>query len=142
MNLSIYFRFYSATILYRRRNWTSVNNVCEAAPRSLFWASDWLNELPEVRFIFPFITKIWQRAFLPKKLGSLRKGVFEPRTLTGSEAFPLSISGAPNVNFRKISVLNTIWDLEFSEHFFWKISCLPASPRIFEHLKYGIIGHF
>ena len=26
--------------------------------------------------------------------------------------------------------------------FFCKISCLPASPRIFEHLKYGIIGHF
>ena len=25
-------------------------------------------------------------------------------------------SGAPNVNFRKISVLKTIWDLEFSEH--------------------------
>ena len=23
-----------------------------------------------------------------------------------------------------------------------KISCLPASPRIFEHLKYGIIAHF
>ena len=25
-------------------------------------------------------------------------------------------SGAPNVNFRKISVRKTIWDLEFSEH--------------------------
>ena len=24
--------------------------------------------------------------------------------------------GAPNVNFRKISVRKTIWDLEFSEH--------------------------
>ena len=23
-----------------------------------------------------------------------------------------------------------------------KISCLPASPRIFEHLKYGIIAYF
>ena len=23
-----------------------------------------------------------------------------------------------------------------------KISCLPASPRIFEHLKNGIIAHF
>ena len=27
------------------------------------------------------------------------------------------ILGAPNVNFRKISVQKTIWDLEFSEHF-------------------------
>ena len=27
-------------------------------------------------------------------------------------------SGAPNDNFRKISVQKTIWDLEFSEHFF------------------------
>ena len=26
-----------------------------------------------------------------------------------------STSGAPNVNFRKISVRKTIWDLEFSE---------------------------
>ena len=26
------------------------------------------------------------------------------------------ISGAPNVNFRKISARKTIWDLEFSEH--------------------------
>ena len=25
-------------------------------------------------------------------------------------------SGAPNDNFRKISVRKTIWDLEFSEH--------------------------
>ena len=24
----------------------------------------------------------------------------------------------------------------------WKICCLPASPRIFEHLKNGIIAHF
>ena len=50
-------------------------------------------------------------------------------------------SGAPNDNFRKISVRKTICDLEFSEHLF-KISCLPASPRIFEHLKNGIIAHF
>ena len=28
----------------------------------------------------------------------------------------VSNSGAPNVNFRKISVRKTIWDLEFSEH--------------------------
>ena len=25
-------------------------------------------------------------------------------------------SGAPNVNFRKVSVRNTIWDLQFTEH--------------------------
>ena len=29
----------------------------------------------------------------------------------------LASSGAPNVNFRKISVPKTIWDTEFSEHF-------------------------
>ena len=27
-----------------------------------------------------------------------------------------ALTGAPNVNFRKISVRKTIWDLEFSEH--------------------------
>ena len=30
------------------------NNVCEAASRSLFWTTNELNELPEVRFEFPF----------------------------------------------------------------------------------------
>ena len=44
-------------------------------------------------------------------------------------------AGAPNVNFLKIPVWKTIWDLEFC----CKISCLPASPRIFKHLKNGII---
>ena len=50
-------------------------------------------------------------------------------------------SGAPNVNFRKITVRTTIWELELSKHL-CKISCLPSSPRIFEHLKNGIIAHF
>ena len=50
-------------------------------------------------------------------------------------------SGAPDDNFRKISVRKTIWYLEFSEHC-CKISCSPASPRIFEHLKNGTIAHF
>ena len=39
------------------------------------------------------------------------------------------------------SVRKTIWDLEFSEQC-CKISWLPASPRIFEHLKNGIIVRF
>ena len=43
---------------------------------------------------------------------------------------------APNVNFRKKSVRKTIWDLEF-RNICCKISCLPASPKIFEHLKNG-----
>ena len=36
-------------------------------------------------------------------------------------------SEAPNVNFRKISVWKTIWDLEFSEHYFVVkfLACLP-----------------
>ena len=34
---------------------------------------------------------------------------------TGEQAI-VSSSGAPNVNFRKISVRKTIRDLEFSEH--------------------------
>ena len=41
--------------LRRSRNSTSVSNVCKAAPRSLFWASNGLNELLEVGFEFPFI---------------------------------------------------------------------------------------
>ena len=41
--------------LRRRRKLTSVINVCNAAPRSLFWVLNGLNEVPEVRFEFPFI---------------------------------------------------------------------------------------
>ena len=54
-------------------------------------------------------------------------------------------SGAPNGNFRenicseddlKTRIFGTFVD------FCCKISCLPASPRIFEHLQNGIITHF
>ena len=49
-NLSI--RGYRRGTLRRRRNLSLVNNVCETAPISLFWALNGLNELPEVRFEF------------------------------------------------------------------------------------------
>ena len=45
--------------------------------------------------------------------------------------------GASNVNFRKISVQKTIWELNFRN-----ICCFPASPKVFEHLKNDIIAHF
>ena len=38
--------------LRRRSNVTLVSNVCEAAPRSLFWAPNGFNEEPEVCFEF------------------------------------------------------------------------------------------
>ena len=41
--------------LRHRRNLTSVSKVYEAAPISLFWVTNRLNELPVVRFKFPFI---------------------------------------------------------------------------------------
>ena len=41
--------------LYRRDNLILVNNICEAALISLFWAPNGLNELSETRFEFPFI---------------------------------------------------------------------------------------
>jgi len=51
--------------LHRWRNLTLVSNVCEAAPKSLFWASSGLNELPKVCFEFPFILiGKWTKAFL------------------------------------------------------------------------------
>ena len=40
--------------LRRRRNPTPVSNVWEAAPITLLWATDGLNELPEVRFEYLF----------------------------------------------------------------------------------------
>lgn len=39
--------------LRRRRDLTPVSNVCEAAPKYLFWNQNGLNQLPEERFQFP-----------------------------------------------------------------------------------------
>ena len=43
-----------ASSLLRRRYLIPVSKVCEAAPISLFWLPSGLNELPEMRFEFPF----------------------------------------------------------------------------------------
>ena len=48
------FKYCSMFSLRRRRNLTPVSNVCEAAPISLFSAPNGLNNLPEMRFRFPF----------------------------------------------------------------------------------------
>ena len=40
--------------LRRRRDLTPVSNVCEAAPKYLFSVPNRPNELPEMRFKFPF----------------------------------------------------------------------------------------
>ena len=47
--------FPSFPSLRRRRNLTSVSTFCKAAPVSLFWAHNGLNELPEMHFEFPSI---------------------------------------------------------------------------------------
>ena len=52
------------------------------------------------------------------------------------------ISGAPNDNFRKNICSEDNLRSRIFETFCCKISCLPASPRIFEHLRNGIIAHF
>ena len=46
-------RMLSRSLLHRL-NLTLVSNVFKPAPRSLFWAPNGFNELPEVRFEFPF----------------------------------------------------------------------------------------
>ena len=46
---------HSSSSLRPRRNLTSFSNVCRAALWFLFWASSGFNEVPEVRFLFPFI---------------------------------------------------------------------------------------
>ena len=35
-------------------NFNLVSNICEVVPISLFWALNGLDELPEIRFVFPF----------------------------------------------------------------------------------------
>ena len=46
-----------------------------------------------------------------------------------ARSYRTSHSGAPNVNFRKISVRKTIWDLEFLEHFWYNflLACLSEN---------------
>ena len=48
LNLPVWLR------MRHRRHLTPFSNVCEAAPISLFWAPNGLNELLEMRFKFPF----------------------------------------------------------------------------------------
>ena len=48
-------KLFSKLSLCRRRNLTFASNVRKAAEISLFWAPNGLNELPEVKFEFPFI---------------------------------------------------------------------------------------
>ena len=56
--------------------------------------------------------------------------------------FPLC-PGAPNDNFRKNVCSEDDLISRIFETFVVKfLACLPASPRIFEHLKMGVIGHF
>ena len=50
--------------------------------------------------------------------------------------------GAPNDNFRKNICSEDDLRSRIFETFCCKISCLPASPRIFEHLNNGIIAYF
>ena len=50
--------------------------------------------------------------------------------------------GAPNDNFRKIICWEDDLRSRILGSFSVKFSCLPASPRIFEHQKNGIIAHF
>ena len=58
-------KYYSMFSLRRRRNQTPVSNVCKVAPISLFWAANGLNNLPEMRFRFPFnLIGKWTMAFL------------------------------------------------------------------------------
>ena len=49
--------------------------------------------------------------------------------------------GAPNVNFGKY-LFEDNFEIQNFRNICCKISFLPVSPRIFEHLKNGIIAHF
>ena len=52
------------------------------------------------------------------------------------------VAGAPNDNFRKNICSEDDLRSRIFETFFCKISCLSASPRIFEHVKNGMIAYF
>ena len=71
----------------------------------------------------------------------------DPNT-RGFPLFEARYSGMPIIRGtqRQFSE-NICWEDDLTSRIFGtciccKISCLPASPRIFEHLKNGIIAHF
>ena len=51
-------------------------------------------------------------------------------------------TGASNENFRKNICSEDDLRSRIFGTFVVEFSCLPASPSIFEHLKYGIIAYF
>ena len=52
-----------------------------------------------------------------------------------------NMQGHPTTIFGKY-LFGRRFEIENFRNICCKISCLPASPRIFEHLKYGIIARF
>ena len=73
----------------------------------------------------------WSRYFTTKVTSvTWRQPLQKAHYLMVSLRSDIQITGAPNDNFRKISVRKTIWDLEFSEH-------LKRSPTIFGSLFSG-----
>ena len=50
----LYISYPKRTSLHHSHSLTTISRVCKAAPISLFWAPNRLNELPEVSFQFPF----------------------------------------------------------------------------------------
>ena len=80
--------------------------------RSKFVTNKWLFGNKDSKKLISSYIKI-----VPKK--KKKRNVFVDVAVTYARKphwIPKKWSGAPNVNFRKISVRKTIWDLEFSEH--------------------------
>ena len=95
----------------------------------------------ELPYLWYFASKLSKAVFLSEYevLWVRRLLISELKILQN----PFPISRAPNFNFPKISVRKTVSDLEFSEYLLYNflLACL-SHPRIFEHLKNGIIAHF
>ena len=72
---------------------------------------------------------------------------FTGSTLTGASLSPLRTnwtskrSGATNVKVFGKYLFGRRFEILNFRNICCKISCLPAPPRIFEHLKNGIIAH-
>ena len=92
-----------------------------------YFSTEWANEmailLPYPRLNLPTLFKVSYQNLSPNLFRFLLDNICFHRI--GSKK-----TGAPNVNF---------WENICAED---EISCLSASPRIFEHLKNGIIAHF
>ena len=102
------------------RPWHDFSTFFLQSMRVMWWSRSFVYQTNDSNLSRKWIFNIWVSLKVELSNECTQLGVMESESESPqSFSAPKSSSqetGAPNVNFRKISVRKTIWDLEFSKH--------------------------